>query len=63
LNLFKKARIFAMDLLNMYRGYASFKKWKFEVLDLTDAELGGCRVSCIKIVAWTHVATIEMNSF
>ena len=39
----KKLRLFAADLFNMYQKYADIKKWKFEVLSISETELKGIK--------------------
>ena len=38
-----EAALFAGDLLRMYQRYAETKGWKFNVIDLTETELGGVK--------------------
>ena len=33
-----------MDLVKMYQAYAQHVGWRFNILDVADAEHGGCRV-------------------
>jgi peptide chain release factor 1 len=39
-----EASLFASDILEMYRGYAALKGWNFEVLNVTNNDVGGLRV-------------------
>ncbi|QIE41521.1 peptide chain release factor 1 [Meridianimarinicoccus aquatilis] len=38
-----EAALFAGDLLRMYQRYAELRGWRFEVLELTESDLGGIR--------------------
>ncbi len=38
-----EAALFAGDLLRMYQRYAEAKKWKFDIIELTESELGGIK--------------------
>jgi len=37
----QEAALFAADLFNMYRGYASLQGWKMEVVEMSESDLGG----------------------
>lgn len=37
----EEAALFGGDLFSMYRGYAAVQGWKFEVLEMREAEMGG----------------------
>lgn len=39
----EEAALFAADLLRMYQRYAELRGWRFEVLELSETELGGVR--------------------
>ena len=39
----QEAALFAADLLRMYQRYAESKRWKFEILDIEDTGIGGCK--------------------
>lgn len=42
-----EAALFGADLLTMYRGYASEMGWKFEIMEISESELGGIKeLSC-----------------
>ncbi|KAF2072936.1 hypothetical protein CYY_005758 [Polysphondylium violaceum] len=38
-----EAQLFALDIFNMYRGYAENKGWEFDPMDMSYTEVGGCR--------------------
>lgn len=44
-----EAALFAMDLLRMYTNYASGKKWKVELTDLSETGIGGCKDATLLI--------------
>lgn len=44
-----EAALFAMDLLRMYTNYASSKKWKVELTDLSETGIGGCKEATLLI--------------
>ncbi|MCR8726349.1 peptide chain release factor 1 [Frigidibacter sp. ROC022] len=44
-----EAALFAGDLLRMYQRYAESKGWRFEVLDLTESDLGGIKEATVNI--------------
>ncbi len=45
----EEAALFAMDLLKMYTYYAQSKGWTFEITDINETELGGCKDCTILI--------------
>lgn len=54
----EEANLFAADLLEMYRAYASNQGWKFEVLSLDESPLGGINQAVILVsgdMAWTYL--------
>ena len=38
-----EAALFAMDLFRMYQRYCDIKKWRTQILALSETEIGGCR--------------------
>jgi len=44
-----EAALFAKDLFEMYRKFCEMRRWKFEVLDLSDTPLGGYREAIVNI--------------
>ncbi len=44
-----EACLFAADLYRMYQRYAEEKSWKFENMNLHEAELGGIKEACVSI--------------
>jgi peptide chain release factor 1 len=54
----EEANLFAADLLEMYRAYASNQGWKFEILSLDESPLGGINQVVILVsgdMAWTYL--------
>ena len=45
----EESSLFAADLFRMYSMYAERKRWKFEVLNLNETELGGIKEATIII--------------
>ncbi|MBL9174514.1 MAG: peptide chain release factor 1 [Verrucomicrobiales bacterium] len=44
-----ESALFAADLLRMYQRYAEQQGWKFEVLDLSPSDLGGCKEAVVSV--------------
>jgi len=44
-----EAALFAADLLRMYLRYAERNNWKYEILDITENELGGIKTAVLRI--------------
>lgn len=44
-----EAALFAMDLLKMYTYYASNRKWKVELTDISETGIGGCKDATLLI--------------
>jgi len=44
-----ESALFAADLLRMYQRYAEKQGWRFEVLDLSPSDLGGCKEAIISV--------------
>ncbi|XP_057844708.2 peptide chain release factor 1, mitochondrial isoform X4 [Cryptomeria japonica] len=45
----EEASLFAMDLFKMYERYAQKRRWKFEVVDVTESDLRGYKEACAAI--------------
>ncbi|XP_070565091.1 peptide chain release factor 1-like, mitochondrial [Ptychodera flava] len=41
--------LFTNDIFNMYRRYATFRGWSFDVLDMSDSDIGGMRRATINV--------------
>ncbi|TWI36965.1 peptide chain release factor 1 [Paracoccus sulfuroxidans] len=57
-----EAALFAGDLLNMYRRYAESQGWQFQVLDLTESELGGVKDATVRIEGEGVFARLKFES-
>lgn len=44
-----ESALFAADLLRMYQRYAETQGWRFEVLDISPSDLGGCKEAIISV--------------
>jgi peptide chain release factor 1 len=44
-----EAQLFARDLLHMYQLYAAARRWRFEILDLVETDVGGCREATVSV--------------
>lgn len=44
-----EAALFAADLFGMYKGYAGEKGWGFEVMDLSESDLGGLKQVVVEV--------------
>jgi protein subunit release factor A len=47
-----EAALFALEVFGMYENMARSKGWKFEILDIADTELKGCKVSGRRASLW-----------
>lgn len=45
----EEAALFAADLLAMYRRYAELRGWRFELLDISETDLGGVKEAVARI--------------
>lgn len=45
-----ESALFAADLLRMYQRYAETQGWKFDVLDLSPSDLGGCKEAIVSVM-------------
>lgn len=41
----EEAALFTLEMFSMYQKYATIKGWKFEILEQSEAEHGGLKVS------------------
>ena len=57
-----EAALFARDLFTMYARLAERKGWKLEVLDESEAEMGGLKEGVFKLVGRGAYGTLEMES-
>jgi peptide chain release factor 1 len=58
----EEAALFAAQLFRMYERYAALKGWRFEVLDLNDTGLGGCKEAVASISGRGVFARLKFES-
>ncbi|SIS49984.1 peptide chain release factor 1 [Phaeovulum vinaykumarii] len=58
----EEAALFAGDLLRMYQRHAEAQGWGFEVMALTESELGGVREAVVRIVGEGVFARLKYES-
>eukprot|EP00891_Asterochloris_glomerata_P007464 jgi/Astpho2/7464/fgenesh1_pm.00114_%23_30_t len=58
----EEAALFAMDLLRMYERLAGVQGWRFEVLELSEAESGGCKQASAAISGSNVYAHLKFES-
>lgn len=54
----EEANLFARDLFEMYRGFATRRGWRLEVMDAQESDLGGYSDITFRVAgdgAWTHL--------
>ncbi len=44
-----EAALFAADLLRMYKAYAALQGWRFDIMELTDSDLGGIKEGIVSV--------------
>lgn len=57
-----EAALFGAVLFEMYQRYSTLQGWKFEVLDITENELGGCKEASAKITGKDVFAKLKFES-
>lgn len=57
-----EAALFAASLFQMYNKYAERKKWKFELLSISDTEIGGCKEASALISGNGVFANLKFES-
>ncbi len=57
-----EAALFAADLFSMYQRYASLKGWKFEVMEITENDIGGYREAVANISGEGVFARLKFES-
>jgi peptide chain release factor 1 len=57
-----EAALFAKDLLEMYEKYALLKGWKFELLHLTETDIGGVKDLSVSIAGKNVFARLKFES-
>ena len=58
----EEAALFAADLFRMYQRYAALKGWRFEILDLSETGLGGCKEASAAISGRDVFARLKFES-
>lgn len=58
----EESSLFAGDLLRMYSMYAEKKRWKFEILNLNETELGGIKEANIMITGKGAYSRLKFES-
>lgn len=57
-----EAALFAADLFGMYRGYASKKGWKMEVVEASESDIGGYKEIVAEITGTNVFARLKFES-
>tara|TARA_Y100000588_G_scaffold391513_1_gene500343 strand:+ start:4812 stop:5888 length:1077 start_codon:yes stop_codon:yes gene_type:complete len=57
-----EAALFAADLFSMYQKYAAIKGWKFEVMDVSETDIGGYREAIASITGRSVFARLKFES-
>jgi peptide chain release factor 1 len=57
-----EAALFAGSLLRMYNRYAESKNWKFEILEINDTGIGGCKEAIVSISGKSVFAHLKFES-
>jgi peptide chain release factor 1 len=58
----EEAALFAGDLFTMYKGYAAEKGWRFEVVELSESDLGGYREIIVEITGHDVFSRLKYES-
>ena len=58
----EEAALFAAELLRMYQRYAALRGWRFELLDLSETGLGGCKEASASISGRDVFARLKFES-
>lgn len=58
----EEAALFARDLLGMYRAYCESKGWKVEVMELSEAEMGGLKEITLSITGEGAYMDLQFES-
>jgi peptide chain release factor 1 len=57
-----EAALFAGDLFNMYKAYAAAHKWTFEVMEMSESDLGGLRQVIVEIAGHDVFSRLKFES-
>ncbi|WP_334127939.1 peptide chain release factor 1 [Sneathiella sp.] len=58
----EEAALFAADLLRMYQRYAEHLGWKYEVMSLSESDLGGIKEVIVKVTGRNVFANLKFES-
>ena len=58
----EEAALFAADLLRMYQRYAALRGWRFELLDLSETGIGGCKEAVATVTGRDVFARLKYES-
>ncbi|HEV8678222.1 MAG TPA: peptide chain release factor 1 [Stellaceae bacterium] len=58
----EEAALFAANLFRMYQRYAALRGWRFELLDLSETGLGGCKEAVASITGRDVFARLKYES-
>jgi peptide chain release factor 1 len=58
----EEAALFAAELFRMYQRYAALRGWRFEILDLSETGLGGCKEASALISGRDVFARLKFES-
>jgi len=57
-----EAALFAGDLFNMYRRYASDHGWRFEVMEMSESDLGGIKQAVVEVTGQNVFSKLKYES-
>ncbi len=58
----EEAALFAGDLFRMYQRYAELHGWKFELMSLSESDMGGIREACVNVSGPGAFARLKYES-
>ncbi len=57
-----EAALFAGDLLRMYKAYAAVRGWRFDIMDLSESDLGGIKEAIVSVEGAGVFARLKFES-
>ena len=57
-----EAALFAMDLLRMYTNYSQLRRWKVELTDISETDIGGCKEATMIITGKGVYSRLKFES-
>lgn len=57
-----EAGLFAADLLRMYQRYAEERRWKFEIISMSETGIGGCKEAIVSVSGSGVFARLKLES-